>query len=109
MKKHAGYTSSLVLAEINWTLRRYYDFSRDETAEAMSGILNLKNLGILDNFNPDYAVELYKRHGTKFIDCMISSIHWVRTGRVYVVSYDRDFDKFGAKRVEPADLPPDSG
>ena len=104
-KEYAGYTSHLVLAEINWTLRRYYSFSRDETAEAMSGVLNLKNLKMLDNFNAGYALELYKRHSAKFIDCMISSISEIRTGKMRVVSYDRDFDKLGAKRLEPPCTP----
>ena len=105
LKKYAGYTSSLVLAEINWTLRSYYGLSREETAEAMSGIINLKNLRILDDFDAEYALELYRSHGAKFIDCMISSIRGIRTGGITVVSYDRDFDKLGVKRVEPAEFP----
>ena len=97
-----------MLAETNWTLRSYYGLSREETAEAVSGIINLKNLRILDDFDAGYALELYRSHGAKFIDCMISSIHGIKTGRIHVISYDRDFDKLGVKRVEPADFPPDS-
>lgn len=57
-KKHTGYTSFLVLAEINWTLRSYYGLSREEAAEAMSGIINLKNLRMLDDFDADCAALL---------------------------------------------------
>ncbi len=103
-KKHTGYTSSLVLAEINWTLRRYYGLSREETAEAISGILNLENLRILDDFDAGHALELYKKRGAKFIDCMISSIRGIMTGGIIVISYDRDFDQLGVKRVEPANF-----
>jgi uncharacterized protein len=102
-KKLSGYTSSLVLAEINWTLGSYYSFPRGEVAEALKGIIHLKNLGITDDFNAEYAVDIYADNKkVKFIDCLISSIKEIRTGKLQVVSYDRDFDSLGVKRIEPA-------
>lgn len=49
------------------------------------------------------ALELHRKSGAKFIDCMISSIQGIRNGVISVVSYDRDFDKLGVKRFEPGE------
>jgi uncharacterized protein len=102
-KQLSGYTSSLVLAEINWTLGSYYSLPRAEVVEALKGIIHLKNLGITDDFNVEYAVDIYAGNKkVKFIDCLISSIKKIRTGKIHLVSYDRDFDSLGIKRLEPA-------
>ncbi len=74
------------------------------TAEALSGILNLRNLRMLDSFNVEHALQLYRRYDVKFIDCLISSIRGIKEGTVPVVSYERDFDRLGIKRIEPAVL-----
>lgn len=104
-KKISGYTSSLVLAEINWTLNSYYSFPKEDVVEALEGIIHLKNLGIMDDFNAAYAVEIYSENKkVKFIDCLIGSIREIRTGNLPVVSYDKDFDRLGVKRLEPAKL-----
>lgn len=103
-KKFHGYTSSLVLAEINWTLGSYYSLPRQDAAEALQGIINLKNLGITDNFNASYAIALYKETNIKFVDCLIASIKEIRIGNIPVVSYDKDFDRIGVRRLEPCKL-----
>lgn len=103
-KKVTGYTSSIVLAEINWTLGSYYSFPKEEVIEALESIINLKNLRITDNFNIMDAIQTYKEKKVKFIDCLISSIPEIREKKIPVISYDRDFDKIGVKRLEPSRL-----
>jgi len=103
LKKVSGYTSSLVLAEMNWTLSSYYSFPKEDVVEALKSIIHLKNLGITDDFNTAYAVDIYAQHKkVKFIDCLICSLREIRTGGLTVVSYDRDFDRLGVKKLEPA-------
>ena len=55
-------TSNLVLAEINWTLLKFYKFPKEDTINGLSSILNLRHLKFVDNFNPILAIKFYKNH-----------------------------------------------
>ena len=70
----------------------------------LNGVLGLKNLKIIDDVDPVFALKMFQDHSVKFIDAMIASNSLVSKGEMIIVSYDRDFDKMGVKRIEPADL-----
>lgn len=57
-----AFTSNLVLAEINWTFLKFYKFPKEKVAKGLNAILKLKNLKIIDKFNSNLAVEIYKNH-----------------------------------------------
>lgn len=97
-------TSNLILAEINWTLLKFYEFPKKAATKGLGSILSLKNLKIFDNFDPILALELYKNYPIKFIDCLIASNPKIFNRKAILVSYDKDFDKLKVKRVEPSDL-----
>lgn len=86
-----AYTSTLVLAEINWVLSSLYKFPKSEVVLALSGILSLKNLTIDDKYDTLTATSLYERHSIKFIDALLSTHHLVFRKEVPMVSYDKDF------------------
>jgi len=103
-KNIIAFTSSIVLAEIAWTLHSYYGFDRKETAKALQSVLNLKSLKMVNDFNLPISVELFTNHGVKFIDCLISSLSEVKSGKMTIISFDKDFDKLGVKRKEPKEV-----
>jgi len=95
-------TGSLILAELNWTLLKFYNYSKPEIAEVLSGLAAAKNIKIIDKYNTVQATKLYSTYNVKFIDCLIASYREILDGHMTVVSYDRDFDKLGVTRVEPS-------
>ncbi|MDA2922638.1 PIN domain-containing protein [Patescibacteria group bacterium AH-259-L07] len=98
-----AFTSHLVLAEIVWA-GKTCNLSKQEIVIILKGILNFKNLKIIDTFDLAPAIENYEAHNIKFIDALIASIASIYKKNTTIVSYDKDFDKLKLKRVEPSDL-----
>jgi predicted nucleic-acid-binding protein len=99
-----AFTSNLILAEIVWTGYRFYQIRKQELVKTLKGILGFKNLKIKDNFNPDLAIEIYSKLPVKFIDALIASNPSIFQKKIIVISYDKDFDKIGVKRIEPKEI-----
>lgn len=99
--KLQGVTSSVVLSEIAWTLLSYYKFSKLEVIKALRGIVNLRGLSIIDEYQHEVALSLYEKKGIKFIDALIASNPDIFSKKWTVISYDHDFDKIDVKRIEP--------
>ena len=102
-----AYTSSLVLSEINWTLASFYRFGKADVIRSLGGIVELANLRLLDDTDPPFALDLFRRHNVKWVDCLIASSPGIRSGEAAVVSYDRDFDRLGVHRLEPSEVAAD--
>lgn len=99
-----AFTSNLILAEVNWTLLRFYNFPKEKVIKALYSVLKLKNLRIIDKFNSNLAMEIYSKFSLKFIDALIVSNPKIFRKEAIIISYDKDFDKIGVKRKEPKDL-----
>jgi uncharacterized protein len=102
--KIKAFTSSIILAEIVWTLSSYYKFEKEKVVMAVKSILNIHGLKIIDKFNHIVAITLYENQSVKYIDALIASIPQIQQKKVTVVSYDRDFDKLKVIRKEPKDI-----
>lgn len=103
-KEIQGMTAGVVLAEIVWTLSSYYNFSRKKTVQATQSIINLHNLKIIDDYDHLLAIEIFQNKRVKYIDALIGSIKEIQLKNWTIVSYDKDFDKIGIKRLEPSDI-----
>jgi predicted nucleic acid-binding protein len=99
-----AFTSTLVLAEINWVLLNIYKFPKIDIIEGLFSILNLKNLRIKDEFQLGLALKIYAIFPIKFVDALIASNSKIYKKEAVVVSYDKDFDKIGIKRKEPSQI-----
>lgn len=99
--KIKAFTSNLILAEIIWTGGRFYKIEKRDLITAIKGILGFKNLRVVEASNPNLAIEIYEKFSVKFIDALIASNPAIFNKEVAVVSYDKDFDKIGVKRIEP--------
>ncbi|MFH0792126.1 MAG: PIN domain-containing protein [bacterium] len=104
-EKKKFFTSTLVLAEIIWVGEKFYKIPKADIVIILKGILAIRNLKVIDKFNPIWAIEEYGIMNIKFIDCLLASILFGQRGKMTIVSYDRDFDKIkGLTRVEPQEI-----
>lgn len=103
-KKIQAITSSIVLAEIQWTLKSFYHFPKRDILGSLQAINSTKGLAIRDKFDVRTALELWSQHKAKFVDCLLASDKSVQKGETIIVSYDKEFDKLGVIRKEPGDL-----
>ncbi|MBU1071239.1 PIN domain-containing protein [Patescibacteria group bacterium] len=103
-KKIKLVTAVVVMAEVAWTLKSFYGFSRQKVANGLESIYDLPGLSMVDDYDLSVAISMYKNHGVKFIDALVASIKPVREKEWVVVSYDKDFDKLGVVRKEPKEL-----
>lgn len=89
------------LAELVWVLGRTYKLKKPDLVKAVNSVLRLRGLRLIDEYDYKEALELYQKHAVKFIDCLMASITKVKERKWILVSYDKDFDKLGVKRLEP--------
>lgn len=94
-------TSTLVLMELAWTGMGFYKISKEEMIKILKGILKMRGLKIIDKFNLLLAISLFEKYNIKLIDAFLASNPLILQGKLLIISYDRDFDKIGLKRVEP--------
>ena len=99
-----AYTSTIVLAEVVWTLQSFYGIEKDKIISGLKGITSLNGLKITDNYNNVLALDIWQKHSVKFIDALIASDPAVQDKSACIISYDRDFDKLKVLRYEPKDI-----
>lgn len=96
--------NTLVFAEVNWVLGKFYRFSKPDVVMALHSIIGLNNLAMDDRHDISRGLALYQKHNVTFIDALIASHDAIAITKAPIVSYDKDFDKLGIKRVTPSEL-----
>lgn len=99
-----AYTSNFVLAELVWVLDSSYGESKSKITKSIDGILKLNGLKILDDVDTFKTLELFSKKSVKYVDALIASNSEIQSKKMTVISYDKDFDKLGVKRIEPSDI-----
>lgn len=99
-----AYTSNFVLAELVWVLDSSYGESKSKITKSIDGILKLNGLKILDDVDTFKTLELFSKKSVKYIDALIASNSEIQSKKMTVISYNKDFDKLGVKRIEPSDI-----
>ncbi len=97
-------TSNLVLAEVGWVLGSFYKTEENEVSRAITLIISIVGLKFVEKVVWADALSLFCRKKVKLVDCLIASMPKISEGKWAVVSYDKDFDKLGVKRMEPGDV-----
>lgn len=91
--------TDVTMAEVVWVLDSFYKWERHNIADAITGLINLKNI-ISDRELFLVTLKLFKIHNIDFIDAYLAA-SLLRDGRDAIYSLDRDFDKIdGVKRIE---------
>lgn len=99
-----AYCSTIILAEVIWTLQSFYHFKKDESVRALKSIINLRGLKIINKYDHLKAADLYSKYSVKFIDALIASDTQIIEKKTQIVSYDKDFDKLPVTRKEPDEV-----
>jgi len=99
-------TSTVVLAEVLWTLKSYYKIDKVGCIEAIQSIINIRGLQIIDTFDHQKALQYYSDNSQiKYIDCLIASIITTKQSGYTIISYDKDFDKIiEVKNMRPNEV-----
>ncbi len=92
--------SSLVLAEIAWTLHSYYGRPREDIAGTLEQILEMRSVRIPHKATLREAVASFAQHNVDFVDAYhAAEIRRRQIKRIY--SYDEDFGRLHVRRDEP--------
>lgn len=94
-------TSSMVIAELIWTLSSYYKVPKEDVVEKVSIIISTENLHIPEKDIIADALILYSRKNIDYIDAY-NAVFMKYHNLNEIYSYDRDFDTVDdIKREEP--------
>ncbi|MCX6793861.1 MAG: PIN domain-containing protein [Candidatus Gottesmanbacteria bacterium] len=99
-----AYTNTIVLTEIQFVLTSIYKETREKIGVALESVCSIAALKIIDDTDAHGALFMYGKTNVKFSDCLIASSKRIQSESAVVLSYDRDFDKLGVRRVEPKQL-----
>jgi uncharacterized protein len=88
-------TTSMVIAEIVWTLESYYELEKKEIQVMVLGILNTEGLEVIDSDLILQAVVLYADKNVDFIDAFNAA--WMLKNDVdKIYTFDqKHFNRFG--------------
>ena len=96
--------TGMVLAEMSWVLGSYYKQKPDTIAEKLQGIIKMKGLTVVDDYDWISAVRIYSERKVKFVDAILATMPKVVSKEWVVVSYDEDFRKLRVLWKKPKDL-----
>ncbi len=102
LKGESGlWTNILVMAEIEWVLRDYYELEKKRIVDCLQKVLNLNNVKIDHKLALVEALDFYSSSNVDWVDCINAALT-KDFGCKEVFSYDHHFDKFDwLKRKEP--------
>ncbi len=83
-----GFLTSIVLAELVWTLSRVYQYSREDIANALDVLLNAKELRFEYPDETHYAARVFAAGSGDFADALTGAIA-MQHGCTDTVTFDR--------------------
>lgn len=94
-------TNTMVIAEIIWTLEKFYKMDKASVCDNVEYILNTPNIKVIEKNILFKALKVYRNYAIDFIDSYNYSFLSER-GSDSILSYDKHFDKIkNLKRIEP--------
>ena len=99
--QEVAHVSPLAVAEVIWTLERFYRLSKSEVVARVSPLLKLKGLRVAGKEVFLKSLTLYAEKTISFTDAYIA-VQMERAGSEEIYSYDKDFDRLEeVVRIEP--------
>lgn len=91
----------IVLADVIWTLEKFYKQRKSKIQDILAPILELKGLHFSSKAAARRALQLYVQKNIDWTDAFVAS-QMLSKKKNQIYSYDRDFDKVpGIDRLEP--------
>lgn len=97
-------TGTLVLTEIVYTLRSYYQLDKEIIIKGLQSIVHLGSLKIVDEYDHRLALQFFGKYSIKYIDALIASHETIVSQKMTIVSYDRDFHKLPVLWKKPHEV-----
>ena len=88
-----GYINSVVLAEVAWVLARTYQYSRDEIAIAIEGLLQVREFEIQNTEEAWHALQFFRQSNIGFADLYLCVINKAQ-GCECTLTFDKKAAKF---------------
>jgi len=100
MSKKKGYVSDVTVAEIYWTLKLFYRYSKEKIIELIESLIESSSIKCNRKVLRE-CLRILREKNISFIDAHTAAWSSIKDdGKI--LSFDRDFDKFSlVKRVEP--------
>ncbi len=99
--KEEVYLPDLAIADIVWTLEKFYRVEKNRIREMMTPILAAEGLICSSKGQVLSALAIYTKWNIDWTDAFIAA-QMKESGRNEIYSYDRDFDKLSeVARIEP--------
>ncbi len=90
----------IVLFQTAFVLKSFYKIPKEHIIEGLSTLLRYKGITIKEKKIILRSLELWRNKKLEIVDCyLIACLESDSQNLLY--SYDRDFDKFNIKRLEP--------
>ena len=83
--------SSIVIAEVVWTLTSFYHWKKDQIIPPLLSLIRLPFIKVDKNLILN-ALEIYHQHNIDYIDAYLVALMSKRKVKT-LYSYDKDFDK----------------
>ena len=96
-----GISNELVIAEVIWVLKKFYNWDKKEICNNIELILKTPNIKFKGRSIIMDAINFYRDKNISFIDAY-NYAYMQQYGISKMYSFDRDFDKLGnIERIEP--------
>ena len=89
--------SSVVIVECVYVMEKFYEIPKNEVADKLSRILNIKEIVNSDKSEILDALLKYKNSGTDIVDCILAA---KSSPQRVIVSFDKDFKNLKATSEE---------
>ncbi len=90
----------IVLFQTLFVLKSVYRVEKRAIADALLLLLEYKGVRMTEKRVIRHALELWRDNNLEIVDCYLIACLKKDPGNV-IYSYDKDFDRFSVKRVEP--------
>ncbi len=90
----------IVLFQIIFVLKSFYQVPKEKVAEGMLDLLKYKGIFIKEKKTVQRTLELWRDCRNEIVDCYLVAC-LEKNDQMTLYSYDRGFDRFGIKRMEP--------
>lgn len=96
-----GISTSPVIAEVVWVLKKFYNWEKEEICNNINLILRTPNIIFKERTILLEAISVYKERNMSFIDAYNYS--FMKANKVVeIYSFDKDFDKLpDVRRLDP--------
>jgi len=95
------YLADIILADIVWTLEKYYRVEKSQIRTKLTQILALSGLRCVSKNIITAALDIYCDKNIDWTDAFVAS-QMLTANQNEIYSYDKDFDRIdGVKRIEP--------